>query len=66
MKEARISMEDEVIIQQTPHIAKLEVGETFLMNLPECCKLFAEGSGDVKNCPHVLQPAKRIKTNIGL
>ena len=55
-------MEDEVEITgtQIPHMAKLEKGDTFIMNIPECCR---EGWDD---CPHVAKPFKKRKTNIGL
>jgi hypothetical protein len=63
-------MEEENTI---PHIGKLEDGETFIMNLPECCRLFAEADPTDKdyyqlldNCPHVTKPIKPIKRNIGL
>lgn len=54
-------IEDEVNIEsRVPHIAKLETGETFVMNIPECCR---EGHDD---CPHVAKPYKPSKRNIGL
>lgn len=43
-----------------PHIAKLEKGEKFIVNIPTCCK---EGWD---TCPHVAKPAKKSKRNIGL
>jgi len=54
-------MEDEVNIEpRVPHMARLEVGEVFTMNIPECCR---EGWD---SCPHVTKPTKPTKRNIGL
>lgn len=54
-------MENEVeVTAQVPYIGKLQPGETFAMNVPECCR---EGWDD---CPHVTQPIKKTKRNIGL
>ena len=61
-------MDDEVIIEQRPpHIAKLETG-TFTVNIPDCCKLFAEADGDYRDidCPHVTKEVRATKRNIGL
>ncbi len=48
------------IIPQIPHIAQLEKGETFVVNIPVCCR---EGFDD---CEHVPQKQRRSKRNIGL
>lgn len=56
-------MEEEPAVEiesRVPHIAKLETGEKFVMNIPICCQ---EGH---KDCPHVAKPQRKVKTNIGL
>ena len=60
-------MEDEVNITTThvPHIAKLERGETFVMNMPQCCTAGLDGV-PADDCSHITQPHKKIKVNIGL
>lgn len=53
-------MSEEEEINQVPHIAKLEPGEKFIVNIPICCQ---EGWDD---CEYAVQKPRKEKVNIGL